>query len=148
MGPEELRVGREAIYTIGQRIYVGIKSLGHENSVVSGHTMSLQNVYLSCFGNEIRWPVSYLYFTTAAWVTTSRNCTPDQAHCKSSVHASPSCLPDSSTASLSSSSMPTLACAAMLTVIAAMEHTHVRIPDPGVASPERKKKRLFESVQL
>merc|ERR1711881_646974 len=50
--PEELRVGREAIYTIGQRIYVGIKSLGHENSVVSGHTMSLQNVYLSCFGNE------------------------------------------------------------------------------------------------
>jgi len=46
--PEALKVNGQAIYTIGQRIYIGIKSIGHENTVVHGHTMSLQDVYLSC----------------------------------------------------------------------------------------------------
>jgi len=49
--PEELRVNGQNIYTVGQRVYVGIKSIGHENTVVSGHTMSLQDVYLSCSAN-------------------------------------------------------------------------------------------------
>jgi hypothetical protein len=49
--PSELRVNGQGIYTVGQRVYVGIKSIGHENTVVSGHTMSLQDVYLSCSAN-------------------------------------------------------------------------------------------------
>merc|ERR1712002_205194 len=49
--PSNYLVNGDSIYTVGQRVHVGIKSIGHENTVVSGHTMSLQDVYLSCSMN-------------------------------------------------------------------------------------------------